>query len=81
MVDETLHLIAQRVRRGSDGVSFRWGLTLKTRMVTAFLVCCTAVGFAQNNTAAESQTPAARPPTVHLSAAVMAGLVDHKALP
>jgi outer membrane biosynthesis protein TonB len=53
----------------------------KIKMSTAFLLCFTAVGFSQNKSNAQSQAPAARPQTVHVSAAVMAGLVDHKALP
>jgi TonB family protein len=50
-------------------------------MIVAFLVCYTAVGLAQSNTDAQTQTPATRPQTVNVSAAVMAGLVDHKTLP
>jgi TonB family protein len=52
---------------------------IRMMMVFAFLVCCLAVGVAQDNP--DNQTPAAAPQTVSLPASVMAGMVDHKVLP
>ncbi len=46
-----------------------------------FFVCCTALGFAQNPADAPSQPKANPPQTVQVSAADMAGLVEHKVLP
>jgi protein TonB len=53
----------------------------KIMLAVAFLACCTAVGYSQNSSETQASTQAARPQTVHLSAKVLAGLVDHKTLP
>jgi TonB family protein len=54
---------------------------LRIRMAVVFLVCCTALGFAQNPADTQSQPPANPPQTVQVSAADMAGLADNKVLP
>jgi TonB family protein len=50
-------------------------------MLFAILVCCHAVGVAQNNPDNQTQAPAAAPQTVSVPASVMTGMVDHKVLP
>lgn len=51
----------------------------KTKMAIAFLVCCVAIGSAQENT--DTQSQANGPQTVSLPASVMTGMVDRKVLP
>jgi TonB family protein len=53
----------------------------RIKMAVVFLACCTAIGFAQNPSEAPSQPKANPPQIVQVSAADMAGLVDHKVLP
>ncbi len=53
----------------------------KVLRLVLFLLCCTAIGFAQNRPDPASQAPTVPPQTVHVSAADMTGMVDHKVLP
>jgi TonB family protein len=50
-------------------------------MVFAFLLCCVALGFTQNNPDTRTDASATGPQTVWVPASVMAGMVDHKVLP
>jgi TonB family protein len=50
-------------------------------MAVVFLACYTGIGFAQNPTVTQAQPNAGPPQTAQVSAADMAGLVDHKVLP
>ena len=52
----------------------------KVLRLVLFLLCCTAIGFAQKSDPT-SQAPTLPPQTVHVSAADMTGMVDHKVLP
>ena len=51
------------------------------KILFAFLVCCVAIGFAQENTAAQSNAPSTSPQTVTVPPAEMLGLVEYKVLP
>ena len=53
----------------------------RIKMAIVFLLCCTAIGFAQNSGDASSQPKINSPQIVQVSAADMAGLVDNKVLP
>ncbi len=53
----------------------------RIKVAIVFLVCCTAIGFAQNSGDASSQPKTNSPQIVQVSAADMAGLVDNKVLP
>jgi periplasmic protein TonB len=53
----------------------------RMKMSVVFLMCCLAVGVAQENSGAQQQAPAASGQAVSVPASEMLGIVDHKVLP
>jgi TonB family protein len=53
----------------------------RLKLVVAFLVCCVAVGIAQENSDTQPKTQATGPQTVTVPASVMTGMVEQKVLP
>ena len=53
----------------------------RIRMSVVFLLCCLAVGIAQENAGTQPQAPADGQQTVSVPASEMVGMTDHKVLP
>jgi outer membrane biosynthesis protein TonB len=53
----------------------------RTGMIAALLACSLKVGLAQNGAETQSQVQPARPMKIRVSAGVMQGLIEHRALP
>ena len=53
----------------------------RIKMSVVFVLCCLAMGMAQENAGTQAQLPAASQQTVSVPASVMIGMTDHKVLP